>query len=279
MDGVGVGRRRRAPRRTPGTGRAGAARGGPDPAGGRPVGLSGDLLDWLACIAAPTSSSSGPPLVMGALAVITAIVLDKRLADPEGFLGPSWLRLPMLLFGAFLLDMLPRTALARRGWIRGRWRGIVRERVRTHWTRERLTLVVMGAGLLLHHLRQLPEPQVVPAVRDGRREVRPGAAPRRHGAVPRPRARRPCCTPCSAPTCSAHVAVGDLPVVPAAGAAGAHRLADLVAQHLLRLLVRHLAVHRLDARDGVVLRAADARPGPRVPLALRRPGRDADRRS
>ncbi len=51
----------------------------------------------------------GTAFVMGALAVIAAIVLDKRLADPEGFLGPSWLRLPMLLLGAFLLDMLPRT--------------------------------------------------------------------------------------------------------------------------------------------------------------------------
>ena len=44
-----------------------------------------------------------------ALAVVAAIVLDKPLADPEGFLGPSWLRLPLLLLGAFLLDMLPRT--------------------------------------------------------------------------------------------------------------------------------------------------------------------------
>ena len=38
---------------------------------------------------------------MGALAVITALALDKPLVDPEGFLGPSWLRLPLLLLGAF----------------------------------------------------------------------------------------------------------------------------------------------------------------------------------
>ena len=80
---------------------------------------------------------------MSALAVIAAVSLDKRLADPEGFLGPSWLRLPMLLFGAFLLDMLPRLIWHARMDPR-RWRGIVRERWRTHWTRERLTLVVMG---------------------------------------------------------------------------------------------------------------------------------------
>ena len=50
----------------------------------------------------------GTQPLMGVLAVLAAVALDKRLADPEGFLGPSWLRLPMLLFGAFLLDMLPR---------------------------------------------------------------------------------------------------------------------------------------------------------------------------
>jgi hypothetical protein len=85
----------------------------------------------------------GFAVVMGVLAVITAVVLDKRLADPEGFLGPSWLRLPLLLTGAFLLDMLPRLLWFSRGNPM-KWKDIVRERVRTHWTRERLTLVVMG---------------------------------------------------------------------------------------------------------------------------------------
>src|SRR5215212_8050874 len=85
----------------------------------------------------------GTASVMGALAIITAIVLDRRLADPEGFLGPSWLRLPLLLLGAFLLDLLPRTLWQSRLDPR-QMRGIARERVHKHWTRERLTLVVMG---------------------------------------------------------------------------------------------------------------------------------------
>ena len=80
---------------------------------------------------------------MGALAVIAALVLDKRLADPEGFLGPAWVRLPLLLLGAFLLDMLPRTLWGSR-MDPHKMPDIVRERVRDHWTRERLTLVVMG---------------------------------------------------------------------------------------------------------------------------------------
>ena len=80
---------------------------------------------------------------MGGLAIVIALALDKSLADPEGFLGPSGLRLPLLLSGAFLADMLPRVLWVSRGHP-GRWQEIVRERVRSHWTRERLTLVVMG---------------------------------------------------------------------------------------------------------------------------------------
>jgi hypothetical protein len=85
----------------------------------------------------------GIAVVMGALAVIAAISVDKKLVDPEGFLGPSWLRLPLLLTGAFALDLLPRTL-----WLSkfkpAAMPAIFMARVRTHWTRERWTLVVLG---------------------------------------------------------------------------------------------------------------------------------------
>ena len=81
---------------------------------------------------------------MAIWAVITAGVLDKRLIDPEGsFLGPSYIRLPLLLLGALLLDLLPLT-------IYNSWRqpnaipSVVRTRLRTHWTKERITLVSLG---------------------------------------------------------------------------------------------------------------------------------------
>src|SRR4051794_23897480 len=81
---------------------------------------------------------------MAAWAVIEAIVLDKRLVDPEGsFLGPSYIRLPILLLGALLLDLLPLT-------IYNSWRApkaipsVVRNRLRTHWNKERITLVTLG---------------------------------------------------------------------------------------------------------------------------------------
>ena len=85
----------------------------------------------------------GTAAVMGILAVVTALVLDKRLADPDGFLGPSWLRLPMLVGGAFLADLLPRTLRLSR-MRPAAMPEVFRARVRSHWTRERVTLVVMG---------------------------------------------------------------------------------------------------------------------------------------
>ena len=85
----------------------------------------------------------GVAALMGGLALVASFSLDRSLVDPEGFLGPSWLRLPLLVFGAFLLDILPRTL-----WV-SRMRpklmpALVRERVREHWNRERITLVVLG---------------------------------------------------------------------------------------------------------------------------------------
>jgi hypothetical protein len=86
----------------------------------------------------------GTAVLMGGLAIISAQVLDEELLDPEGsFLGPSYIRLPLLLLGALLLDMLPRTL----------WYSklnpkamppIVRERWRSHWNRDRITLVALG---------------------------------------------------------------------------------------------------------------------------------------
>ena len=85
----------------------------------------------------------GIAVAMGSLAVITSLALDKRLADPDGFLGPAWVRLPMLLLGAFLLDIAPRVVISVRAGP-GHIREVIRTRIDEHWTRERLTLVVMG---------------------------------------------------------------------------------------------------------------------------------------
>lgn len=80
---------------------------------------------------------------MGCLALFTALSLGKSMIDPEGFLGPSWLRLPMLCFGALLLDMLPRVIWFSKGRPSAA-KEIVVTRWREHWNRERITLVVLG---------------------------------------------------------------------------------------------------------------------------------------
>ncbi len=83
-------------------------------------------------------------ILMGGLAILVAVVYDKRLIDPEGsFLGPSWLRLPLLLFGAVLLDLLPRTLWYSKLNPKA-MPAIVRTRWKAHWTRERWTLVALG---------------------------------------------------------------------------------------------------------------------------------------
>ena len=81
---------------------------------------------------------------MGVWALLTAQHLGKSLVDPEGsFLGPSSVRLPLLLGAAMLLDLLPRTLWGSRLDPR-RMPGVLRERWRTHWTRPRLLLVAIG---------------------------------------------------------------------------------------------------------------------------------------
>ena len=86
----------------------------------------------------------GTALLMGGLAVLSSVILDKSLADPEGsFLGPSYIRLPLLLLGALLLDMLPRTLWYSRLKPTA-MPAIVRDRWRAHWNRERFTLVALG---------------------------------------------------------------------------------------------------------------------------------------
>lgn len=83
-------------------------------------------------------------IAMGIWAAITAWSVGRPLIDPDGsFLGPAWVRLPVLCFGALFLDLVPRAV-----WLsRGRARlmpGLVRERWQQHWTGERLKLVLIG---------------------------------------------------------------------------------------------------------------------------------------
>ncbi|MFT4288980.1 phosphatase PAP2 family protein [Nocardioides sp.] len=86
----------------------------------------------------------GNALLIGVLAIIVSEATDTKLVDPEGsFLGPTWLRLPLLLLGALALDLVPRTLWDSR-FKPSRMRAVLVTRVKTHWTRDRITLVAFG---------------------------------------------------------------------------------------------------------------------------------------
>lgn len=83
-------------------------------------------------------------VLMGALCVVCSIALDYPIRDPDSsFLGPSWVKIPSLLVGAFLADLIPRT-LYRSRFRPARFKVEGRALLREHWTRERVILVVMG---------------------------------------------------------------------------------------------------------------------------------------
>jgi membrane-associated phospholipid phosphatase len=85
----------------------------------------------------------GVALLMGLVAVVVSLSLGSRLHDPDGFLGPAWVRLPAMVLGAFLVDVIPRSL-----WrARKRLRSVLQEArqiTREHWTRERVALVTIG---------------------------------------------------------------------------------------------------------------------------------------
>ncbi|MDH2414200.1 phosphatase PAP2 family protein [Nocardioides sp. CER19] len=83
-------------------------------------------------------------VLIGIAAIVVSVVTGKPLIDPEGsFLGPTWMRLPLLLMAALALDLVPRTLWDSK-FKPTLWRSIAAHRLRTHWNRERLTLVALG---------------------------------------------------------------------------------------------------------------------------------------
>ncbi len=82
-------------------------------------------------------------IAMGIVCVATSILIDRPLRDTEGFLGSVWLRLPLLVAGAFAADVIPRTLHRARTDYR-RYPEVARQVVAEHWTRDRTTLVVVG---------------------------------------------------------------------------------------------------------------------------------------
>jgi hypothetical protein len=81
--------------------------------------------------------------MMGVVAVVASISVGQGLRDPDGSLGPGWLRMPLLLVGAFVLDVVPR-GLWRAGRRPSTFWSHARRLIHEHWTRDRVALVAIG---------------------------------------------------------------------------------------------------------------------------------------
>jgi PAP2 superfamily len=85
----------------------------------------------------------GVAIGMGLVAIIVGEALGEPMRDPDGFLGPAWIRLPAMVIGAFVLDVVPRSLWRSRHHLSNvpdEARTIVKE----HWTRERIAAVAIG---------------------------------------------------------------------------------------------------------------------------------------
>jgi hypothetical protein len=82
-------------------------------------------------------------LVLTLAMVIVAWVEDLPIRDPDGVVVPTYVRLPIILLLAWLLDVLPRSLNRSRGHWRTAWtdfRAVARER----WTRSHVVFAVSG---------------------------------------------------------------------------------------------------------------------------------------
>ncbi len=84
-------------------------------------------------------------LAFGALTLVVAAVADLPLRDPDGFLGPSWVRLPLIALAMMLIDVVPR--VARRTYRGGAPVQVVRDVVRERWSGRRIGLMALGFGI------------------------------------------------------------------------------------------------------------------------------------
>ncbi|WP_432520063.1 phosphatase PAP2 family protein [Kineococcus sp. SYSU DK006] len=113
--------------------------------------------------AAPAPARPGRPLALvgvslavavltGGLAVAASAHLGIRLRDPDGFLGPSYVRLPALVLLFLVVDLLPRAVLRARA---ARAAGRSAQEAVAGAVRERLTasrLAYVAAGLLTFYV-------------------------------------------------------------------------------------------------------------------------------
>lgn len=86
-------------------------------------------------------------IVVGVFTVVVAAALEAPLRDPEGFLGPAYVRLPLMAFAFFAAAIVP-LAIKRRG-VRDIWGGM-KDVVKYEWSW--LRVINIAAGLLTFYI-------------------------------------------------------------------------------------------------------------------------------
>lgn len=81
--------------------------------------------------------------LVGAAAIIASQILDLPIRDPDGFLGPSYVRLPLIVILFFAAGILP-SAIKRGGWVQ--IKASIQRTIKEDWTLKRLTYVSFGLG-------------------------------------------------------------------------------------------------------------------------------------
>lgn len=82
---------------------------------------------------------------LAAATVVVAAAEDLPIRDPDGVVVPTYVRLPIILLLAWLIDVVPRAVLQSRGG-EARFLGAVREVVRERWNRRHVVFAVSGLG-------------------------------------------------------------------------------------------------------------------------------------
>jgi hypothetical protein len=84
----------------------------------------------------------GLAVTLGLLALIAARQYDLPFRDPDSLAGPMYVRLPLIVFGFYLADVVPRAVIANRGF--GHFGASVKRYTLARWTRSRVALVGVG---------------------------------------------------------------------------------------------------------------------------------------
>ncbi len=85
-------------------------------------------------------------LGMSVTTLVVAWVYDLPVRDPDSVVGPTYLRLPLILLAAFLADVLPRAVARARRRRPGQLVTTVREVVRERWGVPHVTFALVGLG-------------------------------------------------------------------------------------------------------------------------------------